>query len=126
MTDLRRYFFIFIVGAVGYCGLEVLWRGFTHPSMAVVGGLCLILIQRINRRFREKPLYLRAALCAVGISVVEFLAGILLNVVLNLNVWDYSAQPFDLLGQVCPLYSVLWFFLSCGVIFFGNKIPYFR
>lgn len=126
MTDFKRYFLIFVTGAVGYCIIEILWRGYTHPSMAVVGGICLLMIRSINRRFSYKPYAFRAMLCSVGISLIELASGILLNMILHLNVWDYSAQPLNFMGQICPLYSVLWFFLSLGVIYFGNKIPAFR
>ena len=126
MTDLKRYILIFLTGAIGYCIIEILWRGFTHPSMAVVGGICLLLIRYINRRFSDRPYAFRAMLCSFGISLIELASGILLNMVLHLNVWDYSAQPLNLMGQICPLYSFLWFFLSLAVIYFGNKIPAFR
>lgn len=126
MTDCKRYLLIFLAGAVGYCLLEIIWRGRTHPSMAVVGGLCLVLIRMVNHRFFAKSYFSRALICALIISTVEFLSGILLNRVLKLDVWDYSRQPLNVLGQICPLYSVLWFFLSFGIIYFGNKIPFFR
>ena len=126
MTDLKRYFFIFLIGAAGYCFIEILWRGYTHPSMAIVGGICLLLIQYINRHFSGSTYFFRAVLCAVGISVIELISGILLNIVFALNVWDYSAYPLNFMGQICPLYSILWFFLSLAVLYFGNKIPAFR
>jgi uncharacterized membrane protein len=25
-----------------------------------------------------------------------------------MNVWDYSDMPFNLLGQICPSFSLLW------------------
>ena len=31
----------FAAGGVGYCALETLWRGRTHPSMALCGGTVL-------------------------------------------------------------------------------------
>ena len=126
MTDFKRYWIIFIVGAVGYCLLEIIWRGRTHPSMAVVGGFCLIMIQRINILFKSSPYVLRAIMCAVAISLVELLAGLILNRALNLGVWDYSNRKFNFLGQICARYSMYWFFLSLGIIVLGNKIPFFR
>jgi len=126
MTDLKHHFFIFLIGAAGYCILEVLWRGYTHPSMAVVGGLCHVLIHIINIHFLNKSYFFRALLCSVAISTVELFAGILLNLVLDLGVWDYSRQPLNILGQICPLYSVLWFFLSLGIIYFSKDfIPFY-
>ena len=126
MTDFRRYIILFITGAVGYCLIELLWRGRTHPSMALLGGICLIVIHAINSVFCTKSCAFRALLCAMAISLIEFTAGIILNVVLRLDVWDYSRQPLNIMGQVCPLYSMLWFFLSFVIIYIGGKIPFFR
>ena len=32
-----------------------------------------------------------------------------------MNVWDYSDRKFNLMGQICPLYSALWFLLCIPV-----------
>ena len=39
----------FLIGAVGYPALEVLWRGRTHPSMALAGGLGAAMIHRVHQ-----------------------------------------------------------------------------
>ncbi len=109
---MSLYGLVFLIGAVGYPLLELLWRGRTHPSMAVLGGMCFLLIFFINIRFSGSSLFFRAMLCTAGITGAEFISGILLNRILALDVWDYSGQPFHILGQICPLYSVLWFLLS--------------
>lgn len=121
MAEIKQCILIFLIGAVGYCALEMLWRGYTHPSMAVVGGLCLLVMCFLNRAFCDKPIFLRALLCAVAVSAIELASGLLLNVVLKLHVWDYSNLPFNLMGQVCPLYSMLWFFLSYTVLSVADK-----
>lgn len=38
----------------------------------------------------------------------------LVNRVMHLGVWDYSAAPFNLLGQICLPFTLLWFPL-CGI-----------
>ena len=30
---------------------------------------------------------------------------------LGLGVWDYSNQPGNVLGQICPAFGLLWFFI---------------
>ena len=35
-----------------------------------------------------------------------------MNVWLNLGVWDYSHLPGNVMGQICPEFAFLWFFLS--------------
>ena len=102
----------FVIGAVLYPLLELLWRGRTHITMAFVGGICLCLIYSVNEKLGAgTSLYLRALLCSAAITGVEFVSGCLFNIVLRLRVWDYSAHMFNLLGQICLLYSVLWFIL---------------
>lgn len=104
--------FIFCIGAFGYTALEILWRGYSHWTMALTGGFCFVMIYFINTRLPASPLLLRALLCALSITAVEFFVGCIVNRALGWNVWDYSAQPYNLLGQICPLYSLLWFLLS--------------
>lgn len=121
MTVFKDLCILFLFGAVGYCLIEILWRGHTHPSMAIVGGICFILIYIINKYLPDNSCVTKAILCALVISAIEFSAGILLNIVMQLDVWDYSKIPFNLMGQICLRYSVLWFFLSFGIIHIGNS-----
>ncbi|MDO4562850.1 MAG: hypothetical protein Q4C12_03345 [Clostridia bacterium] len=107
---------IFAIGALGYSALEVIWRGFTHPSMGITGGICFTLIYMANAQLAESPIYLRA-LCGCGIILlVELIVGILVNIVFKWNVWDYSAIKFNLWGQICLRYAAIWFLLCFPVI----------
>lgn len=114
MSTYKRCYFIFITGALGYCLLEILWRGYTHPSMGIAGGLCLIGIYYISK-FRYSRL-LRAFFSTLLITTTELIFGFILNIILNLNVWDYSKTPFNFMGQVCLPFSLLWFVLSYVLI----------
>ncbi len=104
-------------GGTAYGLIEVVWRGYTHPSMVLTGGICFAMICEVNHRFSQKPLLLRSAACALFITIVEFCVGLLVNRILQLGVWDYSDVPFHLMGQICPLYSLLWFLLCIPVSF---------
>ena len=53
----------------------------------------------------------------MAITVTELITGLILNVWLGLNVWNYSGLPFNFMGQICLQFSALWFVLS----FFGIK-----
>ena len=111
----KRPFLTFIIGGIGYCLLEVLWRGYTHPSMAAVGGICFMGICRINAHLKKKSVFKRAFLCSLLITGVELISGIILNIVFKMNVWDYSTLPLNLFGQICLYYWILWFLL-CVII----------
>ncbi len=103
----------FILGSTLYPIVEILWRGRTHSSMALAGGLCFVLIDAVCcRKMQKKSL---AAKCAAGsllITFVEFVIGVCVNLILKLNVWDYSALPLNVLGQICLPFSAIWFVLT--------------
>lgn len=120
-----KYLFLFLVGGLAYCGIEMLWRGHTHWTMLIVGGLCFIFCGGINEWFDwNMPLWKQMLICAVGITAIEFVAGIILNIILQLNVWDYGNMPFNILGQVCLPFSFLWFLLSFVAIWLDDWLRY--
>jgi len=121
MVLYKKCYFLFILGGIGYSAIEILWRGYTHPSMGILGGLCLIAIWFINSKFNALSILFRAGICAVVITVMEFLTGILLNITLDLAVWDYSDKPLNFMGQICPFYSMLWFLLCLTLIFIAER-----
>ena len=51
----------------------------------------------------------------MAITCIELIAGIVVNIILGWNVWDYSDIPFNFKGQICLFYSLLWFFLCFPV-----------
>ena len=92
-------------------GLELLWRRRTHWTMGLAGGLCAALLYALFAAV-EMPFW-AAFLCgAAVISAVELVFGLVVNVALGMNVWDYSGVPFNLIGQVCLPYAFLWGVLS--------------
>ena len=40
---MTRLIVLFLIGSFGYGSLELLWRGFTHWTMALTGGLAYLL-----------------------------------------------------------------------------------
>lgn len=121
LPRLREYLAMYALGSLLYTIIELIYRGRTHFSMVITGGVCGMLLHRINRRYTRKPIVLRALLGCLTITGVEFSVGCLVNRLLHMNVWDYRNQPFHLLGQVCPLFSLCWFLL-CFPAFFISRI----
>lgn len=102
---------VYLLGALGYGALELLWRGYTHWSMLVLGGICFLLIYLLNTRLRMAVLK-KWVLSAAVITTLEYLCGCLVNLYLGWDVWDYSTMRGNLLGQICPQFIFLWFCLS--------------
>ena len=122
MRKVKEFITVYCIGSVVYSLIEILWRGFTHWTMSLTGGVCLSLIYLISDKLKKSKMFFKCLCSALTITTVEFLVGCLVNKLLKMNVWDYSKQKFNLFGQICLLYSVLWFFLSIPAIFICNVI----
>lgn len=123
MRKLLYHIPIFVIGGLLYMLVEILWRGYTHWSMGILGGLCFVLIGLLDEWLMYKPpLIMQMLAGAVIITTLELAAGLILNVWLGWNVWDYSSVPGNVLGQICPQFTVAWFFLSGVAIWAENRL----
>ena len=121
MKSFFKYFILFSVGGLAYMIIETLFSGSTHWTMGILGAICFILIGLINSYY-DLPLYKQMLMGTVIITALEFIAGIILNLWLHLNIWDYSTLPYNILGQICLPFSILWFFLCLPAIFLDDWI----
>lgn len=110
-TGVGKYIIIFGLGAFIYGAIEVIVRGYTHWTMALTGGAVMALFMLINRS-KDVNILLRCLLGALVITSLEFAVGVVVNLGLGWDVWDYSEKPFNIMGQICPLFTLGWFALS--------------
>lgn len=131
-----EYFMLWATGGVVYYCVELLWRGYSHPSMYVLGGVCFIALGLINQFYFtwNMKIWYQMLVGAILITILEFIVGCIVNIWLGWDVWDYSNMPLNICGQVCLGYTVLWYFLSAVGIFlddsirwtiFGEEIPHY-
>lgn len=106
-----EYIIIFGLGAFVYGGIEIIARGYTHWTMMLAGGTVMVVFMIINRLGRVN-IFLRCLLGAAVITSIEFAVGMIVNVRLGWEVWDYSDKPLNIMGQICPLFSLGWYALS--------------
>ncbi len=106
---------VFTFGMVAYPILEVIWRGYTHITMAFAGGLCLTAIYYIAVRLRHMNLFAAAAVGCAAVTAIELIFGFIFNIAAGMAVWDYSGRPYNFMGQICLEYTALWYLL-CVVI----------
>ncbi len=112
---------LFLGGGIIYSLIEILARGFTHWTMTLTGGICLLLMYR---RYAARPYETMLFKCFYGMCVItffEFTVGVIVNLILGWNVWDYSHMPFNVLGQICLSFSAGWFLISLPVVALTNK-----
>ena len=123
--SLMEYLTMFFIGGLFYYLTEVIVRGYSHFTMLIAGGLIFILIGLENQRIRwEWALTSQMLLSCITITICEFICGLIVNVWLGMDVWDYSVKPYNLMGQICLLNSVLWFFYSLIAIVVDDYLRY--
>ena len=101
-------------------GIEILWRGHTHWTMGVLGGVCFALIGLLDEWQDHPPMLLQMVQGAAIVTALELLVGLIVNRWLGWNVWDYSDMPYNVMGQICPQFMVAWFFLSAAAVKIEN------
>lgn len=122
MRKFKQNFLFFSFGALGYGIIEILWRGYTHFSMLLAGGICFSFFGFIGEKFEKISIFAKSIIGSAFVTTIELIFGFVFNIVLNKNVWDYSKLPLNFKGQICLLYSVFWAFLSAFFIPFSVKI----
>jgi uncharacterized membrane protein len=146
-----KFLSLFIIYGILYVFIEVLWRaissysgdigmmalsevynrkslvGYTSLWMFFIGsfaGLGLGYIQEFKWIKHKINDFWKSIIGACLILLIEFLSGCILNIGLGMNIWDYSTLPFNILGQVCLLFGILWFFLTPFAFWFDTFIDW--
>ena len=122
MKSLIKQFYVFSMGGGIYFIIELIYRGYSHPFMFVIGGFCVLFLYKINYWLSDKSVILKAFLGSIAISMTEFISGCILNVWFDMNIWNYSNLPLNIFGQISLLFSFYWFLLCIPAIFLLNKI----
>lgn len=131
-----EYLFLLILGGAIYYGIEVLWRGYSHVAMFFVGGMCFILIGLINEVIDWNMAFWKQMIIGdLCVLTLEFAFGVIFNIILKQNIWDYSNLPFNLFGQICLPFAILWLpIVAIAIVlddwikflFFHGKKPQYR
>jgi len=114
-------FVVFIIGGAVYGLIELLYRGHTHWTMIIAGGICFSFLYLISTKTNWN-LLVQCLAGAAFITAVEFIVGCIVNLWLRWDVWDYSEKRYNILGQVCPVFMVYWLLLCLPGILLANVI----
>lgn len=125
MYKLSKYFFLWAIGGCFYYGFEIIFRGFSHWSMFVLGGLCFIFIYIQGKIVCWKDsLVLQTLRCITFVTAMEFITGIIVNKWLQLGIWDYTSMPFHLFGQICLPFAIIFSGLCIVGILLSSHLAY--
>ena len=119
----------FILGTL-YFTLEGIWRipkgGYANIVMLPIGGLCGVCVGSINQipKFYNMKVIYQSIIGALIVTIIEFISGLILNCYIGLGIWDYSNLPFNVLGQICLPFSLIWLSIMPLCIWLEDKIRY--
>ena len=117
---MKKFFkcniFLMSVGGILYGIVEILWRHYTHWTMILTGGTCFAVLYGIFKKIALWSVWLKCITGSAVITLTELIAGYIFNIKMHMKVWDYSRQPLNFHGQICPLYSALWAVLTIPIL----------
>lgn len=122
---MRKYLVLMTTGGLLYVVLELIWRGRSHWTMFLLGGICFVALGLINEILPwSMPLWRQILTGTAIITVLEFIMGCIVNIWLGWNVWNYNGLPGNILGQICPQYCLLWLPVSLAGIVLDDWLRY--
>jgi uncharacterized membrane protein len=65
----------------------------------------------------------RIIIIVIGITIIEFIAGLIFIKGLKVKLWDYSDRKGNIMGIICPSFSIIWLVAGSLYYFFVN--PFF-
>jgi len=102
--------------------------GWTSLWMFFIGGLSALavgFINQVNWVRKNLNVFLQCVLGAITILLVEFISGVFFNIwPFQLQLWDYSNLPLNILGQVSLQFGVYWFVMCPFAFWFDDFLRY--
>lgn len=136
----RRWAISFTILGMVYLAMEVVARAvrgemvgcheFTWVSLAgwssvwmfPIGGTCAVILGALSEYQPYIRLWLQCLLGTIFIFAIEFGAGLIFNVWLGLGLWDYSAWPLNIMGQVTLVYLPIWYMVCPAAIWLDDVL----
>ena len=127
IKSVYKNIILFICGFCIYITIENIFRGYSFVLMGVCGGLCVVILDKLNDYISWKmDLFWQAFIGVILITSMELIVGIIAKYTTFLPVmWDYSNLPLNYDGIICVPFSLAWFFLSLVAIFLADSINYY-
>jgi uncharacterized membrane protein len=127
---------LFVIGSLIGWVIELFFRRFvsqkkwmnpgflTGPYLPIYGFGVLVLygVSNLPLGISNQPvdIIVHILVIGVGMTVVEFIAGLIFIKGLKVKLWDYSGRKGNIMGIICPLFSLIWLVVGSLYYFFLN------
>lgn len=119
---ISNFFIGLLVGFV----FEIIYRSFQAKKIVIpkfvnlqMYGLTAVFLSILY--ILNISLALKLILMFVFPTLLEFIIGYLYIKIKKVYLWDYSKEPFNFMGIICPLFSFYWFIIA--VAYYYSILP---
>ena len=129
---------LFVIGSLIGWIIELFFRRFvsqkkwmnpgflTGPYLPIYGFGVLVLYGVSNISFgitnQAADVIVHILIIGVGMTLVEFAAGLIFIKGLKIKLWDYSDRKGNIMGIICPSFSLIWLAVGSLYYFLLNPI----
>ncbi len=108
-SKIKKNLFLFNFGGCLYYIIEILFRGYSHWTMYLLGAVCFIYAGAFNEDIPwNYPFWKQVFSVWLFVLGAEFITGCVVNLILGWNIWDYSNLPGNILGQTSWQFALLF------------------
>lgn len=129
---------LFVIGSLLGWVIELFFRRFVsqkkwmNPGFLIgpylpiygFGVVILFIVSNIPLGIESKALDIifRILIIGVGMTLDEFIAGLIFIKGFKIKLWDYSNQKGNIMGIICPAFSLIWLIIGSLYYFLVNPI----
>jgi len=129
---------LFVIGSLGGWVIELFFRRFmsqkkwmnpgflTGPYLPIYGcGVAVLYgVSNISLGIESQVLDVVVKIAVIGISMtlIEFVTGLIFIKGCKIKLWDYSDRKGNIMGIICPIFSLAWLVVGSLYYFFINPI----
>ena len=107
---------------------EFINAGFLYGPFVPLYGFGAAFLIFLEFLIHQWPLPIKIVVYGIALTLIEYIAGFLLEKTFKLKLWDYSDDKFNIHGRVCLLFSLCWAALAAIFVSFIHPavIRYFQ
>ena len=121
-----KYTVLFITFSALYVWIEIMFRNRSDRSMLALSGVLGVTLGILNNIIPWSMGLAQQGLIGgfLIVTPMEYFVGKFL-VTQNLSIWNYSTMPWNIDGQICLPFTLIWCVISVVVVVLDDYLRYF-